>query len=455
MATRELTTGKPLKLILLFMIPIFLGNLFQQVYNLVDTLIVGRIIGLKALAAVGSTGPMIFLIISFIFASTQGFSVVTAQKFGARDYALVKKSVASGFILSFLLTIIMTVISAPFTHQMLILLRTPDDIIDFANSYLFIMFIGIIATVFYNYSSNVIRALGDSKTPLYFLIFASILNIFLDLLFILKFHMGVEGAAWATVFSQAISTILCLVFMFYKFPILRLKKEDWRVTREFLYEHLRIGIPMGLQMSVLTLGIIAVQYVLNGLGSIAIAAYTTAARVDQLASQSLLALGAAVATFTAQNFGANKMSRIREGARASILITFIISVLCAVFILTCGEYVVGLFMAIPNEEVIRLAMQYLHVIIIFFFFLGMLLIYRNILQGMGNVIAPLFSGTAELIMRVLAAFILVHPMGFLGICLASPIAWISASIVLYIGYKISLIKNFKRLKEQTVPVNYS
>ena len=454
MATRELTTGKPLKLILLFMIPIFLGNLFQQVYNLVDTLIVGRIIGLKALAAVGSTGPMIFLIISFIFASTQGFSVVTAQKFGARDYALVKKSVASGFILSFLLTIIMTVISAPFTHQMLILLRTPDDIIDFANSYLFIMFIGIIATVFYNYSSNVIRALGDSKTPLYFLIFASILNIFLDLLFILKFHMGVEGAAWATVFSQAISTILCLVFMFYKFPILRLKKEDWRVTREFLYEHLRIGIPMGLQMSVLTLGIIAVQYVLNGLGSIAIAAYTTAARVDQLASQSLLALGAAVATFTAQNFGANKMSRIREGARASILITFIISVLCAVFILTCGEYVVGLFMDIPNEEVIRLAMQYLHVIIIFFFFLGMLLIYRNILQGMGNVIAPLFSGTAELIMRVLAAFILVHPMGFLGICLASPIAWISASVVLYIGYKISLIKNFKRLKEQTVPVKY-
>ena len=454
MATKELTTGKPLKLILLFMIPIFLGNLFQQVYNLVDTLIVGRIIGLKALAAVGSTGPMIFLIISFIFASTQGFSVVTAQKFGARDYALVKKSVAAGFILSFLLTIIMTAISAPFTQQMLVMLRTPNDIIDYANSYLFIMFIGIIATVFYNYSSNIIRALGDSKTPLYFLIFASILNIFLDLLFILKFHMGVEGAAWATVFSQAISTILCLVFMFYKFPILRLKKEDWQIDRKFLYEHLRIGIPMGLQMSVLTIGIIAVQYVLNGLGSIAIAAYTTAARVDQLASQSLLALGAAVATFTAQNFGANKMSRIREGARASILITFIISILCAVFILTVGKYVVGLFMNVPNEEVIRLAMQYLHVIIIFFFFLGMLLIYRNILQGMGNVIAPLFSGTAELIMRVLAAFILVQPMGFLGICLASPIAWISASIVLYIGYKISLIKNFKKLQEQTVPVKY-
>lgn len=447
MATKELTSGNPLKLIILFMIPIFLGNLFQQIYSLVDTLIVGRTIGLNALAAVGATGPMIFLIISFIFASTQGFAVVTAQKFGARDYELVRKSVTSGFILSFILTVVMTLISAPFTIQMLSFLRTPPDIIQLSNDYLFIMFIGIIATVFYNYSSNVIRALGDSKTPLYFLIFASILNIFLDLIFILKFHMGVKGAAWATVVSQAVSTILCLTFMFLRFPILRLKKSDWFVDMKFLYEHLRIGIPMGFQMSVLTIGIIAVQYVLNGLGSIAIAAYTTAVRVDQLASQSLLALGAAVATYTAQNFGAKKMSRIREGAKASIFIIFIISLLCAVFILTCGEFVVGLFMDVPNEEVIRLAMQYLHVIIIFFFFLGMLLLYRNILQGMGNVMAPLFSGLAELIMRVLAAFILVSPFGFLGICLASPVAWIAASIVLYVGYKISLVRNLKKIRK--------
>ena len=273
MATKELTSGNPLKLIILFMIPIFLGNLFQQIYSLVDTLIVGRTIGLNALAAVGATGPMIFLVISFIFASTQGFAVVTAQKFGARDYELVRKSVTSGFILSFLLTVVMTFVSAPFTNQMLAFLRTPNDIIQLSDEYLFIMFVGIIATVFYNYSSNVIRALGDSKTPLYFLIFASVLNIFLDLIFILKFHMGVKGAAWATVVSQAVSTILCLIFMFARFPILRLRKVDWFVDRKFLYEHLRIGIPMGFQMSVLTLGIIAVQYVLNGLGSIAIAAY--------------------------------------------------------------------------------------------------------------------------------------------------------------------------------------
>lgn len=447
MATKELTSGKPLKLIFLFMLPMFFGNLFQQIYNLADALIVGRTIGLEALAAVGATSPMIFLVISFIFASTQGFAVVTAQRFGARDYENVRKSVAAGFILSFVLTLIMTAISLPFVQQMLDILRTPDDIINLAHDYLFIMFAGIIATVFYNLSSNIIRALGDSKTPLYFLIFASILNIFLDLLFILKFHLGVAGAAWATVISQAVSTVLCIFFMFKKFPVLKLKKEDWQVDKDFLYEHLRVGIPMGFQMSVLTIGIIALQYVLNGFGSTAIAAFTTAMRVDQLVSQSLLALGAAAATFTAQNYGAGKMKRIREGARASVLIAFIISIFCAVFVLTLGETVVNLFMDVKNEEVTRLAMQYLHIIIIFFFFLGLLLIYRNILQGMGNVMAPLFSGIAELIMRALAAFKLGEIMGYTGICLATPAAWISAAIVLYVGYKISLMRNLKKLRK--------
>ena len=447
MATKELTLGSPVKLIFLFMIPMFIGNMFQQIYSFVDAVIVGRIMGIKALAAVGAASPMIFLIISFIFASTQGFAVVTAQKFGARDYNLVKKSAAAGFILSGALTVIMTIISAPLTFKMLLFLRTPDDIIYLADDYLFIMFTGIIATVFYNYSSNVIRALGDSKTPLYFLIFASVLNIFLDLLFILKLNMGIIGAAWATVISQGISTVFCMAFMFLKFPVLRLKKQDWFVNKDFLYEHLRIGIPMGFQMSVLTIGIIAVQYVLNSLGSTAIAAFTTAARVDQLVSQSLLALGAATATYTAQNFGAKKMSRIREGAKASVLIAFCLSIFCAVFILTSGEYITGLFMDVKDSEVIRLAMQYLRIVIIFFFFLGLLLIYRNILQGMGNVTAPLVSGIAELIMRVFAAFALGKTMGYLGICLASPAAWIAAAVVLYIGYKISLIKNLKRIRK--------
>ena len=430
MATKELTSGSPIKLITFFMLPIFLGNIFQQLYNLVDALIVGRIIGINALAAVGATSPIIFMIISFIFASTQGFTVITAQKFGAREYDLVKKSLAASIVLSAALTIIVTLISAPFSYQMLAFLRTPADIIDMADTYLFIMLVGIFATVFYNLSSNIIRALGDSKTPLYFLIFASILNVFLDIYFIVNLKMGIAGAGWATVLSQAVSTILCLAFMFWKFPILRLKKEDWNVSKDFYMEHLRVGIPMGFQMSVLSIGIIALQFVLNGFGSVAVAAFTTAMRVDQLFTQVYLALGATMAVFAAQNFGAKKLSRIKEGAKASILIAFITSIFSILVLTFFSGDLVALFMSEVDPEVVRLAEIYLHILMIFFFFLGVLLIFRNILQGMGSVMAPLASGIAELIARTACAFIFGHYFGYVGICTATPAAWAAAALVL-------------------------
>lgn len=448
MATKELTSGSPIKLITFFMLPIFLGNIFQQLYNLVDALIVGRIIGINALAAVGATSPIIFMIISFIFASTQGFTVITAQKFGAREYDLVKKSLAALIVLSAALTIIVTLISAPFSYQMLAFLRTPTDIIDMADTYLFIMLAGIFATVFYNLSSNVIRALGDSKTPLYFLIFASILNVFLDIYFIVNLKMGIAGAGWATVLSQAVSTILCLAFMFWKFPILRLKKEDWNVSKDFYMEHLRVGIPMGFQMSVLSIGIIALQFVLNGFGSVAVAAFTTAMRVDQLFTQVYLALGATMAVFAAQNFGAKKLSRIKEGAKASILIAFITSIFSILVLTFFSGDLVALFMSEVDPEVVRLAEIYLHILMIFFFFLGVLLIFRNILQGMGSVMAPLASGIAELIARTACAFIFGHYFGYVGICTATPAAWAAAALVLFIGYKISLIKHVKTIRKR-------
>lgn len=448
MATKELTSGSPIKLITLFMLPIFLGNIFQQLYNLVDALIVGRIIGINALAAVGATSPIIFMIISFIFASTQGFTVITAQKFGAREYDLVKKSLAASIVLSAALTIIVTLISAPFSYQMLAFLRTPADIIHMADTYLFIMLVGIFATVFYNLSSNVIRALGDSKTPLYFLIFASILNVFLDIYFIVNLKMGIVGAGWATVLSQAISTILCLTFMFWKFPILRLKKDDWIVSKDFYMEHLRVGIPMGFQMSVLSIGIIALQFVLNGFGSVAVAAFTTAMRVDQLFTQVYLALGATMAVFAAQNFGAKKLSRIKEGAKASILIAFITSIFSILVLTFFSGDLIALFMSEVDPEVVRLAEIYLHILMIFFFFLGVLLIFRNILQGMGSVMAPLASGIAELIARTACAFIFGHYFGYVGICTATPAAWAAAALVLFIGYKISLIKHVKTIRKR-------
>ena len=448
MAIKELTAGNPFKLIVLFMFPVFLGNILQQFYHLVDTLIVGRIIGINALAAVGVTGPLIFFVISFIFAATQGFTVITAQKFGAKDYPMLKKSFTASLILSGFLTIIITLLSAPFTKPMLILLQTPENILNDADTYLFIMFAGIIATIFYNLSSNIVRALGDSKTPLYFLIVSTILNLFMDILFVVKFKWGIAGVGWATVAAQAVSTVLCVWYMLWKFPILRVNLSDWKVSWDFMYEHLKIGIPMGIQMSVLSLGIIALQYVLNSFGSVAIAAFTAAVRVEQTFAQLFLALGVTAAVFTAQNFGAKKLSRVNAGVKTSLIISFIIYIFSVLCIWLFSDDMISWFITEKNDEMISYANQYLHIMMFFFIFLGLLMIFRNVLQGMGRVMAPLASGIAELIARTLCAFVCGYYFGYTGICIATPVAWLSASAVLYIGYIISLKKQIKFIKKR-------
>ena len=449
--TKELTYGNPLKLILIFMFPMFLGNLFQQLYNFTDALIVGRVIGISALAAIGATAPLIFLVISFIFASTQGFTIILAQRFGARDYLGVRKSLCASLILAFFMTLFITVLSTPLAELILKWLQTPSDIIEASSKYLFIMFLGIFATVYYNLSSNVIRALGNSRTPLYFLIFSVFMNIFLDLLFVVKFRWGIEGAGWATVLAQAISTVICVTYMFLKFPILHIKKEDFKITKEFLFEHLRYGIPMGIQMSVLSLGMIVVQYVLNAFGSVAVAAFTTAMRVDQMFSQTFLALGATMSVYTAQNFGAKKMSRIREGTKSAVFIAVFISIFSLIVLKFFGVNIISLFMTEPDPEVLRLGMIYINVTVIFFIFLCSLMIFRNILQGMGDVISPLISGVAELVARVTFAFLFGHYFGFLGVCTSGPAAWISAALVLYISYGINLKRFVKSKKQPDLP----
>ena len=440
MATKELTKGNPYKLILLFMLPIFIGNIFQQMYMLVDSLIVGRIIGLNALAAVGAAAPLIFFIISFVFSSTQGFTIITAQKFGASEYDLVKKSFAASIILSSSLAIVLTLISTPFSYIWLDFLRTPHDIINSSASYLVIMFAGIFATVFYNLSSNIIRALGDSKTPLYFLILSSFINIFMDLLFVIKFDMGIKGAAYAPVVSQAISTVLCAGYMFAKFPVLRLQKKDWKLSKEFLYEHLRVGIPMGFQMSVMTIGIIAVQYVLNTFGTTAVASFTAGTRIDMMFSQVFVALGATIAVFSAQNFGANQIDRIRQGVKAGAIITISLSFALILLITMFSKYMILWFMSDINQEVVTLAQQYLYIVIFFYIFFGFLMVFRNVMQGTGNAIAPLISSICELFARIFCAIVLGKYLGYIGICFATPAAWVFGTIILYILFRITLKK---------------
>lgn len=432
--TKDMTTGNPIKLILYFSIPLLIGNIFQQFYSMVDTIIVGRFLGVKALAAVGSTSSMIFLIIGFILGLASGFSVLVSQRFGANDEEGVKKAVGSAIVLSVIMTIIITILSIFFTKPLLNLMKTPHDIIDEAYSYIIIIYGGIFVTFFYNIIASILRALGDSKTPLYFLIVASILNIILDLMFIVKFSMGVKGAAYATVISQGVSGILCLIYTAKKFPILRLEKRHFSFNLDFYKKHLNIGIPMALQFSITAVGAVILQGAVNSFGSTIVAAYTAASRVEQLVMQPSVTFGVTMATYCAQNLGANNIERIKEGVKKCTLINIAIGVIGGIILMTLGEYFVKLFVSNSDPNVISYATKYLTTVSFFFIPLSLIFIYRNALQGMGYTFVPMMAGVYELLARTIVAFTLPLAIGYTGICLAGPMAWLAASIPLFIDY---------------------
>ena len=437
--TKDMTTGNPVKLILLFSIPLLIGNIFQQFYSMVDTIIVGRFIGVDALAAVGSTGSMSFLINGFVVGLTSGFAVLVSQKFGAKDEEGLKKAVASALVLALIATGIVTLVSVLLAKPMLHLMNTPDNIIDDANAYIIIIYAGTKATVVYNIIAGILRALGDSKTPLYFLIVASILNIVLDIVFIVNFSMGVAGAAWATIISQGVSGLLCIIYTYKKYKILRLKKEDFKVKSRVYKKHLKIGIPMALQFSITAIGIMTVQGALNVFGSSAIAAYTAASKVLQIVMQPAITFGVTMATYCGQNLGAKNYIRIKEGVKKCTEISVITSIIAGIILVFGGKFFVGLFIENPDASILAYAQECLNYSAIFFIPLGLIFIYRNALQGMGESFVPMMAGAFELIARAVVAFTLPSFIGYTGICLADPVAWLSAAIPLGIYY-------FKKMK---------
>lgn len=437
--TKDMTTGNPVKLILLFSIPLLIGNIFQQFYSMVDTIIVGRFIGVDALAAVGSTGSMSFLINGFVVGLTSGFAVLVSQKFGAKDEEGLKKAVASALVLALIATGIVTLVSVLLAKPMLHLMNTPDNIIDDANAYIIIIYAGTIATVVYNIIAGILRALGDSKTPLYFLIVASILNIVLDIVFIVNFSMGVAGAAWATIISQGVSGLLCIIYTYKKYKILRLKKEDFKVKSRVYKKHLKIGIPMAIQFSITAIGIMTVQGALNVFGSSAIAAYTAASKVLQIVMQPAITFGVTMATYCGQNLGAKNYIRIKEGVKKCTEISVITSIIAGIILVFGGKFFVGLFIENPDASILAYAQECLNYSAIFFIPLGLIFIYRNALQGMGESFVPMMAGAFELIARAVVAFTLPSFIGYTGICLADPVAWLSAAIPLGIYY-------FKKMK---------
>ena len=435
----DMTSGSPMKMILSFTFPIFIGNVFQQFYNMADAVIVGKFVGTKALAAVGSTGTIMFLIYGFVVGMTAGFTVLTAQKFGAGDMRAMRQTVAGASILSLIVGVILTAAFMILMKPWLMAMNTPADIFADAYAYIMIVSAGILAQMLYNLLASVLRALGNSKVPLYFLILSALLNIVLDLVLIIVFHMGAAGAAVATVVSQGVSGLLCLVYIVKCVPVLRMSRDDWRPSGHLLKTQMRIGIPMALQYSITAIGTMMVQSSLNILGSTLVAAYTAAGKIEQVVSQAYVALGTTFATYSAQNIGAGDVPRIRRGFRATTWIGVIYSFAAAALVMTVGKYMTYLFVSEDVERIMDSVDLYLKCAGSLFIPLAIVNIYRNGIQGLGYGLLPMMAGVAELVGRGVMSVIAAQQKSYLGVCLASPAAWVLAAALL-IGMYFYVIK---------------
>lgn len=445
--TNDLTAGKPLRNIILFTIPIFIGNVFQQLYSMVDAIIVGQTINNDALAGVGATGAISFLIIGFVQGLTAGFAVKTSQLFGAKDEEGVRRSIASSILLGAVLTVVLTAVSVVTTMPLLKLMQTPDDIIGYSYDYIVTIYWGLIATVFYNLGSSVLRAIGDSRTPLVFLIVAAVLNVGLDFLFIVAFKMGVAGAGWATVLSQGVSAIGCFAFLFARFKRFRIRGKHFANPLMFYWQHMAIGLPMALQFSITSIGMMVQQTALNKLGSVAVTAYTAASKIDNLATQSLYALGSTVATYCGQNYGAGQFSNIRKGVRYSMAIGVVCALVGLAFVTLGAEPMTKLFSSDVTDEIMDMSKQYLLWQGGFYIFLAIIFVYRDALQGIGRSALTMVGGMLEVAGRVVASLVFAKHFGFAGICASNPTAWVFVDIFLVVAYVVILHRILKKRRQ--------
>ncbi len=442
---KDLTVGSPAKLILMFTLPLIIGNVFQQLYLLSDTLIVGRLLGVSALAAVGSSGCLMFFMIGFVIGFTTGLSICTGQRFGARDEQGMKKSAAACTSLSIIFTLVITVFGVLMVRPALIFLETPPEVLDMACDFLSVIFMGIGATMLFNMASNLIRALGDSSTPLYFLILGCVLNIILEVVFIGVFGWGIKGAGFATVLAQFINGGCCVYYIKKKVPELHFSLPDLKISREDAWQHLKVALPMGFQASIIAIGAIILQVPLNNLGETAVAAYAAAQKIDMIAVMPLMSFGMAMAAYTAQNFGAGRIDRIKTGVNKCILMSGGFSIFIGIFNVLLGPLLVRLFVGEGQEQVVEYGHLYLIVNGSCYLILSLLFIYRFTLQGLGHSLVPTFAGIMELIMRAAAGLFLVGRFGYIGACWANPMAWIGSCVPLLITFYItrrSLLRQF-------------
>ncbi len=426
----DMTVGSPIKLILHFMIPVFLGNVFQQFYNVADSIIAGQFLGVRALAAIGSVGSLMFFVTGWLNGLASGFAILVAQWFGAKEYDKMRHYVAMSVYLSLGFAAVMTVGLGLANVPILRLMNYSDEILPDVTSYMGIIYAGLIVTAAYNALAAFLRALGDSRSPLYFLMLSAAINVVLDITFIIYGGMGVEGCAYATVIAQAISAALCFLYIVKKYPILHLKKENFVYSAESCGKLMTLGIPMALQFSITAIGTIIVQGAVNVYGENCMAGFSAAGKLQNIIMTVFIAFGATIATYVGQNWGAQKKERVKAGVRCTQILIWIYSVFAMALVFFCSKYMALLFVNASETEVIDVAVMYFHTVFWCYPFLGSIFLYRNTLQGLGYGLVPMLGGVFELLARAGIVLLVAGRTSFRGVCLADPAAWISALIPL-------------------------
>lgn len=441
-STKDMTRGNPRQMIISFAIPLMLGNVFQQMYTVMDSVIVGRGIGVEALAALGTSDWLSFTAIGGITGIAQGFSVLIAQRFGAKDEKGMKKTVAMSVWTGVGVTLLFMALFLGNLKILLNFLRVPENIWQSAYNYLFILLVGLVATALYNISSGILRAMGDSKTPLKAMVTAAVTNIVLDLIFVMVFHWGVEGAGIATVLAQFCSGGICCIQL-KKYGVWKMSKEDWKYDFCVVKKLLGLGLPVAFQNIIIGFGGIAIQYVINGFGFLYVAGFTATNKLYGLFELAAVSLGYATSSFVGQNLGAGEYQRIKDGVKISAQLSVVIALAVGAVLLIFGHEILGIFISPTEkqaEEVLKIAYNYLAVMGATLIILYLLHIYRSALQGMGDTVIPMFSGIAEMIMRISIAFFLPFVMGKEGIYFAETGAWLGAMILLIVAYQKKIKK---------------
>lgn len=420
---KDLTVGDERKLILLFALPMVLGNIFQQLYNIIDSIIVGNFLGKEALAAVGASFPVMFVLISLIIGVSSGFTIVIAQYFGAKEFNNVKKAIDTMYVFMFFSSVVLTVIGLVFSRMIFEMMALPEEIIPSAVTYFNIFMIGLIMMFGYNGTSSVLRGLGDSKTPLYFLIIATILNIGLVILFIEVFKWGIAGAAWATVIAQGVSFVLSIIYLNRYHALLHFSFKNIEFDKVIFFKSIKIGIPSGLQQTFLALGMMALMRIVNDFGTDTIAAYSVAGRIDSFASMPAMNFGMALSTFVGQNMGANKPERVKKGFLATLMMTTIISLIVTAVAVLFGSALMSMFTHDP--EVIRIGKNYLVIVSAFYIVFSAMMVSNGVMRGAGDTLIPMFITLFALwVLRIPISYWLSRKMGSDGIWWSIPIAWI-------------------------------